>query len=165
METKHFYKVLKVTNRGALLITDDVHVVWVQGFTKREDGSFTKSAVDAMSKATKTVAEWEKENEKWSEDAAVRQAAWEREREEKKAYNEAIVSFTCNEEDFKEGSDKAWKVKTKEFQRLYGTLCHVWEWLPKSMVTINRTDGKVKVSMPRWLYNQKNYLKNTYEAA
>lgn len=141
-------EVLKTTERNAKLVTDGEKVCWVQGGWVRNDLTLTPCGARSLKFSKMTIDNYKKESEKWSDDPEVRRVARERELEEKRAKDNEIVKFLCNEDDFQGGSDKAWKVRTNATQRIYGKICSVWVYLPKSITIAYHENGKVCISLP-----------------
>ena len=147
--------VLRTTQRGALLITDNVRVAWVQGRTRRADGSFTPSALTALAEG-KPVAEWEQEQAAREQEFADRKAAREREFQEGKE----LTSVSVPALSVREGSEKSWKVRTPFKQWLYGKQVAKWEYFPKSVVSVSVDNGVATLTMPKWFLAKNNWLSN-----
>ncbi|MBR0292525.1 MAG: hypothetical protein IJQ79_10405 [Bacteroidales bacterium] len=148
--------ILRQTERNALLITDGERVAWVQGRTRRADGSFTPSALKALANGTPR-AEWDAQREAFLETKKAEKEAREKAREESKL----PISITMAE-GFKleNGSDKSYKVRTTMMRRLYGKLVHCYAYLPKSLVSVSYDDdGRTVLTMPRWYLDKSGWLK------
>ncbi len=155
METPNII-ILRQTERNALLITDGERVAWVQGRTRRADGSFTPSALKALANGTPR-AEWDAQREAYIEAKKAEREARKKEREDSKL----PVSVTMRP-DFKleGGSEKSYKVRTERKQRLYGRLVHIYEYLAKSLVSVSYDgDGRTILTMPRWYLDKNGWLK------
>lgn len=132
-------EVIKTSERGALLITDGVHVAWVMGRTKRADGTFTASAYSALDKG-KDKEQWEKE---------------QYEREHYKEIGQQPYDLIISKEDIQDYSEKAWKVYSGHKRPFMGKMVRAYNYIPKSMVTIKEDGEFVVITMPTW-YRRKN---------
>ena len=145
--------VLRTSQRGALLITDNVRVAWVQGRTRRADGTFTPSALTALAEG-KPYAEWEQEQAVREQEYAERKAAREQQYQEGKA----LASVTIPAFRVREGSEKSWKVRTNLTEHRYGKQVFVWEYFPKSVVKVSIDNGVATLTMPKWLLDKNTWL-------
>ena len=148
--------ILRTSQRGAHLITDGTRVVWVMGRTHRADGSWTPSALTALAESEKSYAEWQKEEadrEQWRTD---REAARE------KAFQEGKLptSLTLPLLRVTDYNERAWKVCTLRTKVLYGKVVSVYEYLPKSMVSVEFTGDKAVLTMPKWFLAKNSWLEN-----
>ena len=143
-------KVIKESERGALLITNGERIAWVMGHQMRKDGSFTKGALEALANG-KTIEEHEAE-----------QAAWKAARERKFQDGKAPASVSIADERITDYSEKAWKVRTDEHQYLYGRWCWCYEYLPKSMVSVKRDANLATLTMPKWFLEKHKWLSNLH---
>lgn len=146
MNTTSAITVVRTTERGALLITDGVHIAWVMGRTRRADGTFTPSALTALAEG-KTVAEHDAER------AAYRAAR-------DKAFQDGKLPTSINigvgrVTDY---SPNAWKVRTDSRQYLYGRWCWKYEYLPKSVVSVEFKEHATVLTMPRWFLAKHQWL-------
>ena len=146
--------ILRTTARGAHLITDGERVVWVMGRSVRADGSLTPSGLAALTASDKTYTQWqaeEAERELWRTD---REAARE------KAFQEGKVATTIELPSPRvlDYNEKAWKVRTLRTEYRYGRCCSVYEYLPKSVVTIVRDGVRAKLTMPKWFLAKNAWL-------
>lgn len=143
--------IIRTTERGALLITDGTRVAWVQGRTHRANGSFTPSAIEALANG-KTVEEWREEQAAREQEYADRKAAREQVFQDGKLPTSVCVDAS-RVQDY---SDRAWKVRTANTQRMYGRIVSVYEYLPKSLVQVAYENGNAVLTMPKW-FATKNY--------
>ena len=143
--------IIRTTERGALLITDGIRVAWVQGRTHRVDGSFTPSAIEALANG-KPVEEWREEQAAREQEYANRKAAREQAFQDGKLPTSVCVDAS-RVQDY---SEKAWKVRTANTQRMYGRVVSVYEYLPKSLVQVAYENGNAVLTMPKW-FATKNY--------
>lgn len=146
--------ILRTSQRGAHLITDGTRVVWVQGRSVRPDGSLTPTGVAALTQSTKSYADWQKEEaerELWRTD---REAARE------KAFQEGKqpVTITLASARVYDHSEKAWKIRTLRTQVLYGKVCSVYEYLPKSIVSVVGDGTHSRLTMPKWFLAKNDWL-------
>lgn len=159
------YEILKTSARGAKLVTDGKMVCWLMGRFVREDGSLTPCGLVDFSNATKTLDEYRTEESVRAVKNAMFEAKRAMDREafikaqaelremEKRPYDvifdkSAIVGET----------DKAYKIWAGRTQVLYGKVCKAYEYLPKSMVSIEYDGDRAKATMPVWLFKQKSWL-------
>lgn len=147
--------IIKTSQRGALLITDGIRVAWVMGRSHRADGSFTPAAISALS-VGKTYAEWEAEDIAWRASRAKEQEERERAFQDGKL----PTTITLPASLVFDGSDKAWKVRDGK-QWNYGKLCNHYQYLPKSMVSVEWCGDDAILTMPKW-YLAKNGWLNQY---
>ena len=145
--------IIKTTNRGALLITDGVRVAWVQGRTRRMDGSFTPSALDALSKGM-TTEEWEAKDAQWRAARDAEKAERERAFQEGKEQ----TTVTIPSASISEGSERSWKVRTPFKKWMYGKQVSVYNYLPKSVVSVSVENGVATITMPKWFLSKNNWL-------
>lgn len=138
--------IVRTSERGALLITDGIRIAWVMGRTRRDDGTFTPSALAALAEG-KTVAEHEA-------DEAARRAAKEKAFQEGKLPTNVTIG-TGRVTDY---SPRAWKVRTDDRQCLYGRWCWKYEYLPKSMVSVEFKDHATILTMPKWFLAKNGWL-------
>ena len=146
--------ILLTSQRGAHLITDGSRVVWVMGRSVRPDGSLTPTGLDALANADKTLAQWQEEEaarELWRTD---REAAKERAFQEGKE----PTSLSLPVARVSNGSDKAWKIRTNSTTRLYGKQVSVYNYLPKSVVSVEFSDGLALLTMPKWFLGKNHWL-------
>ena len=146
--------ILRTSQRGAHLITDGSRVVWVMGRSVRPDGSLTPSGLDALANADKTYAQWQEE------EAARELWRTDREAAKEKAFQEGKepTSVSLPVARVTNGSDKAWKVRTNDWKWLYGKQVSVYNYLPKSVVSVEFTDGLAVLTMPKWFLNKNRWL-------
>ena len=147
--------ILKTTERGAHLITDGVRVAWIMGRSRRSDGTFTPSAYSALAEG-KPYAEWEQEEERrrlWKED---------REKARELAFQEGKqpTSVTIDASRVRDYSEKAWKVRTNATKWMYGKLVSVYEYLPKSLVSVQYTGATAVITLPKWYLEKNGWLSN-----
>ena len=146
-------RIIKTTERGAHLITDGVRVAWIQGRAMRADGSLTPSGLTALQEG-KPYAEWEQEEERrrlWKED---------REKARELAFQEGKLptSIVLDASRVLDYSEKAWKVRTNNYQRLYGRVVSVYEYLPKSVVSVQYNGSDAVLTMPKWFLEKNGWL-------
>ena len=145
--------ILRTSQRGAHLITDGTTVAWVMGRNLRADGSWTPSTYTALAEG-KPYADWQKEEadrELWRTD---REAAREKAFQDGKLPTTIDLPLVC----VTDYSAKAWKVRTLRTQVLYGKVCSVYEYLPKSIVSVAFEDGKARLTMPKWFLSKNGWL-------
>ena len=145
--------ILRTSQRGALLITDNTRVAWVQGRTHRADGTFTPSALTALAEG-KLYAEWEQEQAAREQEYAERKAAREQEFQDGKT----LVTATMPAVYVREGSEKSWKVRTPYKKWMYGKQVSAWEYFPKSVVKVSVDNGVATLTMPKWFLTKNSWL-------
>lgn len=161
--TANTITILKTTERGAHLITDGVRVAWIMGRYLRADGSLTPSGLTALEEGELYTAEWRAEFDAkearrrlWVED---RQKAIELARKEREEEQKRLVSVSIPVDRIRDYSEKAWKVRTLATKRTYGKIVSVYEYLPKSVVSVEFSGATAVITMPKW-YLDKNYWLN-----
>lgn len=138
--------VIRTSPRGALLISDGLHVAWVMGRTLRSDGSFTPSALEALA-GGKTIAEHEAD-----------EAAYRASRDQKFQDGKRVTTVTVGVGRVTDYSMKAWRVRTNDRQMLYGRWCWCYEYLPKSQVSVEFKEHATVLSMQKWFLDKHQWL-------
>lgn len=145
--------ILRTSQRGGLLITDGTRVAWVMGRNHRADGSWTPSTATALADG-KPYAEWQAEEAKrelWRTDReAAREQAFQEGKEP--------ITITLAPANVIDYSAKAWKVRTPRTQWMYGKVVSVYEYLPKSVVSVSFDAGKAWMTMPKWFLKKNGWL-------
>lgn len=155
METPNII-ILRQTERNALLITDGERVAWVMGRTRRADGSFTPSALKALAEG-KLRSEYDAELEAREKAFEARKMERKQAREQSKLPASITIPAAVKLEN---GSDKSYKIRTNAMQRLYGKLVHIYQYLPKSLVSVSYDEaGNTILTMPRWYLDKCGWLK------
>ena len=131
-------RVIYTSQRGAHLITNGVKVVWIMARCLREDGTITPSGLQALEASDKTYDDWQRQ---------------QAEREEDRKRTKEAVSLTFDAANIRDNGEKSWAYKTNDmYYNRYRRLCHSWEYIPKSQITIvESTATYITMSMPRWL--------------
>lgn len=157
--------IVRTSERGALLITDGIRIAWVMGRTRRDDGTFTPSALAALAEG-KTVAEHEADEaarraakEKAFQDGnlpnkAARRAASDKAFQERKLPTNVTIGVGR----VTDYSPKAWKIRTDHCQCRYGRWCWKYEYLPKSVVSVEFKDHATILTMPKWFLAKNGWL-------
>ena len=136
--------IVKVSDRGAYLITDGTMQAWTRPSSRRADGTWTAGAYEAL--RTSTIPYMTEEERK---EAYLKAKEEERERRQKPV--SIRVFAQCEITD----SEKSYKVATgrrvpSPYKR--GALINEYVYLPKSQVKlIAHEDSRVFV-VPTWLY-------------
>lgn len=140
------FEVVSTSARGAkLLVADNGKAVWVMGRSVREDGTLTDSAIKALNES-----EWSKE------DALASVKTRDEYKKQKSEFFKEIVNCTIEKKFFKDYNEKCFKVATTDCERVYGHTCHVYTYLPKSVVSkVSEGKDHVILAMPRWMFGNK----------
>lgn len=150
--------VLKVSSRNACLITDGEHVCWVQGRSVREDGSLTRSGIEAMEAATLTLEQYNYQQQHAEELREQRKAEF-------RAQAVAKEEYRLRADIFVGSTEKAHKVWTGRYNRLYGKMVREYAYWPKSQVEVLWNEcGVIGVSMPHWFAEQCRYILDAFVA-
>ncbi|MCR5658940.1 MAG: hypothetical protein K6G25_06400 [Bacteroidales bacterium] len=144
-------QVLKESQRGAYLVTDGEHVAWIMRRSRRSDGTITKTAQEALANGM-TYEQWQNQEKEWKE---AKERA-KQEREEAYQKGKELVTITLPSDRISSGSEKSWKVRTDYTQRMYGRTVSVYEYFPKSVVSVLKMGEYTYVTMPLWLKQKHN---------
>ena len=133
MEATTEISIIKVSDRGAYLITDGTMQAWTRPSSRRADGTWTAGAYEAL--RTSSVPYMTEE-----------------ERKERRQKPVSLIVFAqCDIAD----SDKSYKVATgrkvpSPYKR--GALINEYIYLPKSQVKLTASEGNRVFEIPTWLY-------------
>ena len=136
--------IVKVSERGAYLITDGVKQAWTRPSSRRADGTWTASAYEALRTSTDTPEAYAKRRE-----AYIKERQDERERRQRMVV--LVINHIC---DIAE-TDKCFKVNTgrkvpSPYKR--GQFISEYIYLPKSQVKPTTHNGVRAFEIPTWLY-------------
>ena len=144
MEATTEISIIKVSDRGAYLITDGTMQVWTRPSSRRADGTWTAGAYEAL--RTSSVPYMTEEERK---EAYLKAKEEEKERRQKPV--SLIVFAQCDITD----SEKSYKVATgRKVRSPYkrGVLINEYIYLPKSQVKLTEREGSRVFEIPTWLY-------------
>ena len=131
MDTK--VRVVKVSKKGALLVTDEIKVVWIQKRSLRENGTLTPRGEREFNKSEVKLKDWERDSL-------------------------AKINVTIDRRDFLPGTKRAWQIRTNQYIEINKQYHRMWDYFPKSEVKILKiTSDNIVVKMPLWLY-KKSYV-------
>ena len=152
--------IIRETNNGALLITDGINVAYIIRNYIREDGTLTNSGMKALLESTKTLEEYQEEGRQWKEKVArekiEREEAWQKAKEE----GAKLLTFELAKGILKSASVSAYKYMCGRKRDMYGRPCNNYFYIPKSQVNVERHNGKVYVTLPKWLAEKHQYIFN-----
>lgn len=142
--------ILRTSRAGAHLITDGARVAWIMPRQRRDDGTFTAGAYEALARG-KTVAEHE------AAEVEYRKAQVERER----VFQEGKLpmTFALPAERVSDYSEKAWKVRSDSGKLFRGRWYWEYKYLPKSLVDVSFVMSAAVLKMPRWFFEKNEWLK------
>jgi hypothetical protein len=144
MEATTEISIIKVSDRGAYLITDGTMQAWTRPSSRRADGTWTAGAYEAL--RTSSVPYMTEEERK---EAYLKAKEEEKERRQKPV--SLIVFAQCDITD----SEKSYKVATgRKIRSPYkrGVLINEYIYLPKSQVKLTAREGSRVFEIPTWLY-------------
>jgi hypothetical protein len=136
--------IIKVSERGAYLITDGVKQAWTRPSSRRADGTWTASAYEALRTSTDTPEAY-----------AKRKEAYIKERQEERERRQKMIVLVINEICEITDTDKCFKVNTgrkvpSPYKR--GQFVSEYIYLPKSQVKPTTYNGVRAFEIPTWLY-------------
>lgn len=151
--------VLRVSAHGAALVSDGINVAWIQGRWIRKDGTLTDGGMRALLESNKTVEEQEAESVAWKEkkerERTEREEAWKKQKEE----GSKILTFVIEHGILKSAGPSSYKYVIGRKRDMYGRPCNYYNYIPKSMVTVERKNNKVYVTLPKWLADKHSIFK------
>ena len=144
MEATTEISIIKVSERGAYLITDGTKQAWTRPSSRRADGTWTASAYEALRTSTDTPEAYAKRREAYIE-----------ERQKERERRQMVVIIAINDDCEIADSEKSYKVNTgrkvpSPYKR--GTFISEYIYLPKSQVKLTTRDGVRVFEVPTWLY-------------
>ena len=144
MEATTEISIIKVSDRGAYLITDGTMQAWTRPSSRRADGTWTASAYEALRNSSIPYMTEEERKEAYLK-------AKEEEKERRQKPVSLIVYAQCDIAD----SEKSYKVATgRKVRSPYkrGVLINEYIYLPKSQVKLTAREGDRVFEIPTWLY-------------
>ena len=143
--------ILRVSQRGAKLITNGITVAWIQGGWLREDGTLTDCGVRSMIQSDKTYEEYLRESQEWAERVArekrEREEAWKKQKEE----GSKLITYVLEQGVLMSASSTAYKYVAGKGLDMYRRICNRYNYIPKSQLKVERRNCKVYVTIPKWL--------------
>ena len=136
--------IVKVSERGAYLITDGTMQAWTRPSSRRADGTWTAGAYEALRTSSVPYMTEEERREAYLK-------AKEEEKERRQKPVSLIVFAQCDITD----SEKSYKVATgRKVRSPYkrGVLINEYIYLPKSQVKLTASEGNRVFEIPTWLY-------------
>lgn len=150
------FEILCTTSKGASLVaTNEGKAAWLRPFQVRENGTITPSGIEVLNAATMTT---EEAKAKYGETIRRSNMTEEERKADFRARQNAPVSVYVSKENFKDAGEKAFKVKTRNMFTLYGKLVNKWDFLPKSMVSVEETETMFSLTMPKWLLDKNSSM-------
>lgn len=143
--------VLRVTRNGAMIITDGINVACIIRNYIREDGSLTTNGMKALLDSTKTLEQYQEEDRQWKErverEKREREEAWKIKKEE----GSKILTFELAKGILHSAGSNAYKYVCGKGFDMYRHIVNRYNYIPKSLVTVERKNNKVYVTLPKWL--------------
>ena len=147
--------ILRTSSRGAKLISDGIYTAWVKSSWVRPDGTLTPAAMNALLNSNETIETTEKN----LEIAQERREQARKDREEAFLAGKEIVCFEV-EPGVIYSQGKCWKYVVGKGLNIYHKLVNIYEYIPKSQMTIRRENNKVYCECPKWLADKHPRLFN-----
>ena len=144
--------IIKVSERGAYLITDGKVQTWTRPSSRRSDGTWTAGAYKALRISTDPYMTEEERKEAYLK-------AKEEEKERRQKPVSLIVFAQCDITD----SEKSYKVATgRKVRSPYkrDALINEYIYLPKSQVKLTANKENKVFEIPTWLYENNIHLYN-----
>ena len=143
--------VLKSTRNGAFWITDGLNVACITKNLIRTDGTLTTNGTKALMDSDKSLVDLQEADrlfkEKVAREKEERHAAWLKQKEE----GSKKITFVLEQGVLMSAGQKAYKYACGKAFNMYRKLCTHYEYIPKSMMTVERKNCKVYVTLPKWL--------------
>jgi hypothetical protein len=146
--TENEISIIKISERGAYLITDGIKQAWTRPSSRRDDGSWTEGAYQALKNSDVPYMSQEERKE-----AYIKKINEEKTRKQKPMY--IIINNNCVITE----TDKCYKVATgKKMKSPYkrGAFINEYVYLPKSQIKMKDN----VFEMPTWLFeaNASSYV-------
>lgn len=149
---------LRITNNGALLITDGINVAYIISNYIHKDGTLTACGMKALLESNKTLEQYEEENRQWKErverERKEREEAWKKQKEE----GSKLITFELEQGVLMSASTTAYKYACGKGIDMYRRPCTRYQYIPKSQVSVERKNCKVYVTLPKWLAEKHTYI-------
>ena len=139
--------ILRTSSRGAHLITDGINTTWIQSGWIREDGSLTPGGMQSLLNSESTLEQYNQDQINRQRAREERQKTWEIKKEEGKQ----LVTMTIAKGILKSDGPTTYKYAAGKGFDMYRHLCTRWNYIPKSMVSVERKNNQVYVTLPKWL--------------
>lgn len=150
MELPHKFEngieLIRVSDRGARLISDGYRVTWIQGCWMREDGSLTPRGMQALLMSEQTVEDYQNKLKEKEE----QRKAYKVEQERKFQEGKELVTVEI-EKGILFSSSNAWKYKCGRGYNMYHKITDHWMYIPKSVMNVTRKNNKVYCTAPKWM--------------
>lgn len=150
--------ILKITRNGSYIVTDGLNVAFILSNYIREDGSLTSSGLKALLDSELTLEQYEEQGRQWKEkvkrEKREREEAWKRQKEE----GAKLVTYILETGVLRSASTSAYKYACGKGIDMYHRICTRYNYIPKSQVSVERHNGKVYVTLPKWLAERHSYI-------
>lgn len=143
--------IIRKTANDALLITDGINVTYIIRNYIRDDGTLTNNGMKALLESDKTLEQYEEEGRQWKErverEKREKEEAWKNQKEE----GAVMLTFELAQGILQSAGPKAYKYVCGKGYDMYRRICNRYEYIPKSLATVERRNCKVYVTLPKWL--------------